>query len=284
MVSRERWETNALVVKSRARSSRCGLFHGLHLSPFGQDRFVQEKLVWLWVQNFFGVWVQNFLITGTRQQLAKVNINCMRVGSTDVCPVTVARNLKAHGLMSSSLCQLILASYVVLPFTICIISNAFASICLENQRKCLSMDLLHLVLIITTVFCMGCPTTSLTNCRELNASARLVCSAPRFCHISPLLRGLHWLPVKARTHFKIPLITFKAIHRLAPKYLCELLTFKPSLYNLRSSGSVLVLSMPDVRSKTILGDRTSMVAAPTLWNSLPKELQAITNVNSIKVM
>ena len=34
-----------------------------------------------------------FLIIGTRQQLAKVNINCIRVGSTDVCPVTVARNL-----------------------------------------------------------------------------------------------------------------------------------------------------------------------------------------------
>ena len=34
-----------------------------------------------------------FLIIGTRQQLAKVNINCVRVGSTDVCPETVARNL-----------------------------------------------------------------------------------------------------------------------------------------------------------------------------------------------
>ena len=39
--------------------------------------------------------------------------------------------------------------------------------------------------------------------------------------------------------------------------------------------------MPAVRSKT-LGDRAFMVAAPTLWNSLPKELRAITNVNSFK--
>ena len=116
--------------------------------------------------------------------------------------------------------------------------------------------------------------------RVLNASARLVCNAPRFCHISPLLRGLHWLPVKARIEFKILLITFKAIHGLAPKYLCDLLTFKSSLYNLRSSDSIL-LSMPAVRSKT-LGDRAFMVAAPTLWNSLPKELRATTNVNSFK--
>ena len=117
--------------------------------------------------------------------------------------------------------------------------------------------------------------------RVLNASARLVCNAPsRFCRISPLLRGLHWLPVKDQIEFKILLITFKAIHDLAPKYLCDLLTFKSSLYNLRSSDSIL-LSMPAVRSRT-LGDRAFMVAAPRLWNSLPKELRAKTNVNSFK--
>ena len=53
-----------------------------------------------------------------------------------------------------------------------------------------------------------------------------------------------------------------AIHDLAPKYLCDLLTFKSSLYNLRSSDSIL-LSMPAVRWKT-LGDRAFMVAAPRL--------------------
>ena len=116
--------------------------------------------------------------------------------------------------------------------------------------------------------------------RVLNASAGLVCNTPRFWHISPFLRGLHWLPVKARIQFKILLITFKAIHGLAPKYLCDLLTFKSSFYILRSSGSIL-LSMPAVRSKT-LGDRGFMVAAPRLWNSLSKELRAITNLNSFK--
>ena len=53
------------------------------------------------------------------------------------------------------------------------------------------------------------------------------------------------------------------------------------LYNIRSSGSIL-LSMPAVRSQATLGDRAFMVAAPTLWNSLPKELRATTNVNSFK--
>ena len=40
--------------------------------------------------------------------------------------------------------------------------------------------------------------------------------------------------------------------------------------------------MPAVRSKTTLGDKAFMAAALTPWNSLPKELRAITDVNSFK--
>ena len=62
--------------------------------------------------------------------------------------------------------------------------------------------------------------------RVQNTAARLVCNSNRFDHITPTLVKLHWLPVKYRIHFKILLITFKAIHGLAPKYLSELLTRK----------------------------------------------------------
>ena len=34
-----------------------------------------------------------FKLIGTKQQLFKVNIDCLTVGSIDVAPVTVARNL-----------------------------------------------------------------------------------------------------------------------------------------------------------------------------------------------
>ena len=34
-----------------------------------------------------------FMLIGTKQQLSKVNIDCLTVGSIDVAPVTVARNL-----------------------------------------------------------------------------------------------------------------------------------------------------------------------------------------------
>ena len=34
-----------------------------------------------------------FKLIGTKQQLFKVNIDCLTIGSIDVAPVTVARNL-----------------------------------------------------------------------------------------------------------------------------------------------------------------------------------------------
>ena len=39
--------------------------------------------------------------------------------------------------------------------------------------------------------------------RVMNASALLVYRAPKYCHITPLLRELHWLPVRLRVDFKI---------------------------------------------------------------------------------
>ena len=62
--------------------------------------------------------------------------------------------------------------------------------------------------------------------RVLNAAARLVCCAPRYCHITPLLYKLHWLPVRQRVSFKILLFVFKAIHGITPTYLRELVSIK----------------------------------------------------------
>ena len=58
----------------------------------------------------------------------------------------------------------------------------------------------------------------------MNASARLVYRAPKYCHITPLLRELHWLPVRLRVDFKILLVTFKILHGVAPSYLKDLVS------------------------------------------------------------
>ena len=107
--------------------------------------------------------------------------------------------------------------------------------------------------------------------RVQNTMARLVYQAPRFCHTSPILQELHWLPIRDRIKFKVILITFKAIKGAAPNYLQELISFKSnSSYGLRFNDSFL-LAQPRQRTLTTLGDRTFAVAAPMLWNCLPVE-------------
>ena len=57
-----------------------------------------------------------------------------------------------------------------------------------------------------------------------NTASRLVARTPRAQHITPVLRSLHWLPIKHRTSYKILLLTFKALHQLAPLYISDMIS------------------------------------------------------------
>ena len=57
-----------------------------------------------------------------------------------------------------------------------------------------------------------------------NTEARIVTRAGKQAHSKDLLEQLHWLPVSFRVDYKILLLTFRALHGLAPVYLSQLLT------------------------------------------------------------
>ena len=93
--------------------------------------------------------------------------------------------------------------------------------------------LIHSFIISRVDYCnsllYGVPACQLDKLQRVqNAAARLFFMEHNFCHITPLLLKLHWLPVKFRVNFKILLITFKAIHGLAPSYIAELIMIKSS--------------------------------------------------------
>ena len=60
--------------------------------------------------------------------------------------------------------------------------------------------------------------------RVMNASARLIFCASKYCHITQLLQQLHWQPIRTRIEFKTLLITFKVLQGSAPKYLIDLIS------------------------------------------------------------
>jgi len=56
-----------------------------------------------------------------------------------------------------------------------------------------------------------------------NASDRLVLSARKSEHITPLLRELHWLKVPERIQFRLCVLAYRCIIGTAPSYLAETL-------------------------------------------------------------
>ena len=58
--------------------------------------------------------------------------------------------------------------------------------------------------------------------RVQNSIARVVTLSPRLTHTSPLLRQLHWLPIRSRIHFKVALLAYKLVHLAQPPSLVKL--------------------------------------------------------------
>ena len=59
--------------------------------------------------------------------------------------------------------------------------------------------------------------------RVQNTVAHLVTKCKKDEHMKPGLRVLHWLPVQQRIVYKIALLTYKALHGLAPRYISDLI-------------------------------------------------------------
>jgi len=109
--------------------------------------------------------------------------------------------------------------------------------------------------------------------RVLRAAARLVLDLKPRDHVSPALRGLHWLPVVQRIDYKLCLLVHKALIGQAPDYITNLLTL---VTNIPSRSSLRASSNGDLfqrRTERQIGDRAFSVAAPRAWNRLTTELK-----------
>ena len=108
-----------------------------------------------------------------------------------------------------------------------------------------------------------------------NCLTRVITRFPRFSHSVPLLRSLHWLPVRYRIIFKICTMTCHALSSKQPAYLHSLLTPARQPRHLQSSNYNL-LFVPSVKTKTV------SVAAATLWNSLPVSVMSAGNITTFR--
>ena len=85
--------------------------------------------------------------------------------------------------------------------------------------------------------------------RIQNIAARILtkCGNRNYPSIN-LLKKLHWLPVRQRITYKILILTFKAYHKTAPQYICDLIIAKTYNRAVRSNNS-FALVVPMIKLK-----------------------------------
>ena len=126
----------------------------------------------------------------------------------------------------------------------------------------------------------GLPDIDLNKLQRIqNAAARMITGAKMRDHMQPILKDLHWLPIKFRIDYKILLMTYKAMNNLAPTYIKDLL--KPVTHT-RGLRSVSRGDLQVPRTYSSFGDRRFSVVAPILWNNLPQTIKEKDSVESFK--
>ena len=116
--------------------------------------------------------------------------------------------------------------------------------------------------------------------RAQNSAARLVVRALPHVHITPILRHLHWLPVRARISYNTACLCFNAITTSTPAYLSDLLHMSSPSSSLRSSADIRLLKIPLYKCKT-KGDRASSYLGPSVLNSLPLHIRNATTTSTL---
>ena len=224
-----------------------------------------------------------FILIGTRQQLTKINIPHISVGDTEIRPSSVVRNLGSW--FDNTLSMEVHVSNICK-------SSFYYLYNLRRIRKYLSPQsasiLVHAFITSRLDYCnsllYGMPENLVIKLQRIqNAAARIVSRSSKFDHITPVLHNLHWLPVRYRIHYKILILTFKALHGSSPAYLNNLISIKEtSNYNLRSNGDKMILQVPKMKSNTTTGDRSFVSAGPKLWNTLPANIRLCDSFKSYK--
>ena len=116
------------------------------------------------------------------------------------------------------------------------------------------------------------PKSQLSRLQQIqNSFARTVVKAPKSCHITAILRSLHWLRITEHIEYKLLSLTYKVLTTTQPPYLHNLIFIQRSRIN--RSSSVVTLARPPLSSSLKITDRSFRYASPCLWNQLTLSLR-----------
>ena len=157
---------------------------------------------------------------GSKQQLGKIETECMQIGEHCIKFSTFAKNLgvtfdpelrmdlHVNNITRSCFFQLRQLRSIRLSLTMEATKTLVHSLVSSHLDYC------------NSIF-YGATNTVLQRLQSvLNAAARLITNTRIFDHITPVLRDqLHWLPIRQRIIFKIATFVRNSLHGRGPTYL-----------------------------------------------------------------
>ena len=136
--------------------------------------------------------------------------------------------------------------------------------------------------------------TSTLSCKDLhklqciqNSLARIVTYTPKYAHITPVLKSLHWLPVKYRCIFKTATIIYKYLHTGLPKYFSPHISLYTCSSNTRRSNPRNKILTTPFYNKSIFKSKLQFnnsfsYNGPNVWNDLPLAVRTAPSLYSFR--
>ncbi len=220
-----------------------------------------------------------FMIIGFPAQLAKIqNPSLSMPDNTTLIPVNSARNLGFILDATLTLSDQISALTKTCFYHIRDLRRVRKSLD-HNTARLIATAIIHSKLDYCNSLYLNLPSSKLNRLQLIqNAAARAITNHPKFDHITPVLKALHWLKIRERIHYKIVSLTYHAVQSRQPIYLAELLKFQTSTKT-RSSNCVSLIRPPNP-SRLKITDRSFYHQAPAIWNNLPPSLRQHSLPNS----
>ena len=219
------------------------------------------------------------IVYGSRQRLQNLPVIRLSVLGKELTPVHVVKDL---GVTFDS--SLTFQEHIVKT-----VSSCFSSLAQINRVKHM-FDRSTLITIINTLvfsklfYCSSVwSSAAATNLLKLQAvqnfAARIICGSRKFDHVTPLLKELHWLPIKSQLYLHDAVLAFKCMTGSAPTYLSSKFLTRGEVSG-RATRNSRLLHIPLYKSKS--GQRTFFYRTVSLWNSLDNSLKLCESSRNFK--
>jgi len=135
---------------------------------------------------------------------------------------------------------------------------------LDSNTACIiATSIVHSKLNYCNSLYYNLPKSQITRLQHIqNSLARAVVKAPKSCHITPILRSLHWLKITECIEYKLLSLTYKDLTTTQPPYLHHFISVQPPRST--HSSSVATLAQPPTSSLLHITDHSFRYASPCL--------------------